>query len=200
MIFKDPNAIKRAVTKISWHPDISGELRVGVSYAMLRFQQMPPKMPLYSYIWNLQNPNFPEKTLAPPSALCTMVFNPKHQDVIAGGSYNGSLSFFDTRKGNSSVLKPTETTILEKSHHEPVYDIYWLTVGKTGTECISTSTDGRLLFWDMRNLGNGPMDELKLNDTYTMPGASEPSTQLLGGTSLEYNPEAGPLKYLVGSE
>jgi hypothetical protein len=39
MIFKDPNAIKRAVTKISWHPDISGEMRIGVSYAMLKFQQ-----------------------------------------------------------------------------------------------------------------------------------------------------------------
>ena len=32
MIFKDPNAVKRAVTKISWHPDMS-EPRVGVSYA-----------------------------------------------------------------------------------------------------------------------------------------------------------------------
>ena len=38
MIFKDPNPIKRAVTKISWHPDQSTDLRVGVSYAMLRFQ------------------------------------------------------------------------------------------------------------------------------------------------------------------
>ena len=32
MIFKDPNTVKRAVTKISWHPDMS-EPRVGVSYA-----------------------------------------------------------------------------------------------------------------------------------------------------------------------
>jgi dynein intermediate chain 2 len=153
-------------------------------------------MPLYSYIWNLANPNFAEKTLAPPSALCTMVFNSKHQDVIAGGSYNGSLSFFDMRKGNSSVLKPTETTILELSHHEPVYDIYWLTVGKTGTECISTSTDGRLLFWDMRKLKDGPYDTLLLEDTY----GEDSHKKILGGTSLEYNPEAGPLKYLVGSE
>jgi len=37
MIFKDPNQIKRAITKISWHPDVSTDLRVGVSYAMLRF-------------------------------------------------------------------------------------------------------------------------------------------------------------------
>ena len=38
MIFKDPNKIKRAVTKIAWHPETT-ELRVGVAYAMLRFQQ-----------------------------------------------------------------------------------------------------------------------------------------------------------------
>jgi dynein intermediate chain 2 len=33
MIFKDPNHIKRAVTKISWHPEASIEMRVGTSYA-----------------------------------------------------------------------------------------------------------------------------------------------------------------------
>ena len=60
MIFKDPNPIRRAVTKISWHPEATSDLRIGVSYAMLRFQQMPPKMPLNSYIWNLNNPNSPE--------------------------------------------------------------------------------------------------------------------------------------------
>ena len=56
MIFKDPNQIKRAATKIAWHPDQS-EMRVGVTYAMLRFQQMPKDMPRESYIWNLQNPD-----------------------------------------------------------------------------------------------------------------------------------------------
>ena len=45
MIFKDPNNIKRAATKIVWHPDATTEMRVGVSYAQLRFQQMPPNMP-----------------------------------------------------------------------------------------------------------------------------------------------------------
>lgn len=165
MIFKDPNTVKRAVTKISWHPEVSTDLRVGVSYAMLRFQQMPPRMPMSSYIWHLNNPNTPEKTLTPPSALCTMVFNHKNSDIIVGGSYNGSLSFFDQRKGSSSgVIKPVETTLLEKSHHDPVYDVYWLTVGKSGTECVSTSTDGRILWWDMKKLGDGPVDELILSE------------------------------------
>ena len=36
MIMKDPNSKKRAVTNIKWHPETS-ELRVGATYAMLRF-------------------------------------------------------------------------------------------------------------------------------------------------------------------
>jgi dynein intermediate chain 2 len=36
MIFKDPNQVKRAATKIAWHPDTS-EMRLGATYAMLRF-------------------------------------------------------------------------------------------------------------------------------------------------------------------
>ena len=199
MIFKDPNPVRRAVTKINWHPEATTEQRVGVSYAMLRFQQMPPRMPLNSYIWNLNNPNAPEKTLSPPSSLCTMVFNHKNSDIIVGGSYNGSLSFFDQRKGSSSgVIKPVETTMLDKSHHDPVYDVYWLTVGKSGTECVSTSTDGRLLWWDMKKLGDGPVDELILSETFQVN--DQPVTKILGGTCLEYNQDAGPLKYLIGTE
>lgn len=37
MIFKDPNKIKRAVTRIAWHPEAT-ELRVGCAYASMRFQ------------------------------------------------------------------------------------------------------------------------------------------------------------------
>jgi len=89
-------------------------------------------MPRESYIWNLSNPNFPEKTLLAPSPLCSMAFNQKNPDIVVGGSYNGSLSFFDTRAGDASgVVKPFRTTILEKSHHDPVYDVDWKTVGKT---------------------------------------------------------------------
>jgi len=198
MIFKDPNNIKRAVTKIAWHPE-TNDPRIGAAYAMLRFQQMPPNMPKASYIWNLQNPNKPEKTLEAPSPLCTMVFNHKINDIVVGGSYNGSLSFFDQRKGHSSgVLKPFETTVLEKSHHDPVYDIYWLTLGKSGSECASTSSDGRLLWWDMKKLGDGPVDELVMESHSEVDG--KPTSKIMGGTSLEYSSDHSPIKYLVGTE
>lgn len=50
-----------------------------------------------SYVWNLNNPNFPEKTLLGPSPLCSLAFNHKNSEIIVGGAYNGSLSYFDTR-------------------------------------------------------------------------------------------------------
>mmetsp|Transcript_18941 Transcript_18941/g.13561 ORF Transcript_18941/g.13561 Transcript_18941/m.13561 type:complete len:224 (+) Transcript_18941:455-1126(+) len=159
---------------------------------------MPPNMSKAAYIWNLKNPNFPEKTLEPPSPLCTMVFSHKNNELIVGGSYNGSLSFFDQRKGNpAGVLKPTETTILEKSHHDPVYDVFWSQTSKTGTEVISTSTDGRILWWDMKKLGDGPFEELTLKENIMIDGKAQP--KVLGATSLEYTSD-NALKYLVGTE
>jgi len=151
-------------------------------------------MPFDSYIWNLNNPNVPEKTLTPPSPLCTSVFNPKTPQTLAGGCYNGSLCFFDLLKGNSSgVVTPAMKTVLEKSHHDPVYDIYW-TISKSNTECVSTSTDGRILWWDTRNLA-APTDSFMMEADLDGKG-----TKILGGTRLDYNSEAGPVKYLVGTE
>ena len=79
-----------------------------------------------------------------------------------------------------------------------MYDVFWLTVGKSGTECVSTSTDGRLLWWDQKKLGDGPVEELVLSENFNIEGV--PTPKVLGGTSLEYNSDAGPLKYLVGTE
>lgn len=156
-------------------------------------------MPKTSYIWNLNNPNSPEISLEPTSPLCTLAFSQKNSDLVVGGSYNGSICFFDRRdsKNSNGSIRPALTSVLEKSHADPVYDVYWI-AGKAGSECVSTSTDGRLLWWDQRNLEAGPTEELKLVEDFTVNGKTVP--KVLGGTSLEYNADASPLKYLVGTE
>lgn len=160
---------------------------------------MPKDMPRESFIWNLNEPNFPEKTLLPPSPLCSLAFNPKNANLVVGGSYNGSLSFFDLSVGSASgVIRPIKTTVLEKSHHDPVYDVQWSTVGKSGSECFSISTDGRLLWWDYKDVEGVPRDQLILADK--IPCKDGLYEKVMGGTSLEYNSEVGPLKYLVGTE
>jgi len=50
----------------------------------------------------------------------------------------------------------------------------------------------------MKKLSDGPVDELLLSEVF--PQGDGSVTKVLGGTSLEYNQDAGPLKYLVGTE
>ena len=81
---------------------------------------------------------------------------------------------------------------MEKSHHDPVSDVFWVS-SKTGHQCISVSTDGQMLWWDTRKLEE-PIDSLILATD------SKGGGMTLGGSSLEYNTEAGPTKFLVGTE
>eukprot|EP00744_Colponema_vietnamica_P003227 GILI01004977.1.p1 GENE.GILI01004977.1~~GILI01004977.1.p1 ORF type:complete len:582 (-),score=174.73 GILI01004977.1:310-2055(-) len=192
MLFKDQSDVKRSVNKISWHPE--GPTKLAVSYSILRFQQMPDDMPVQSYIWDVNNPNTPDRELLPQSPLCSIVYNHKNADTLVGGCYNGLIAFWDLRRPGSA---PVEQSIIEKSHHDPVYDIFWLH-SKTGNECVSASTDGRMLWWDTRKLGE-PTDSLILTDGIPNPN-NRNQEKILGGTALEYNPEAGPTKYLAGTE
>ena len=97
------------------------------------------KMSQKSYIWDINNPNTPETELVPSHPLCCLAYNPKDTHVLVGGSYNGLINTFDTRKGSN----PIEVSLIEKSHRDPVYDVEWL-AGKTAYECASTSTDGQV--------------------------------------------------------
>lgn len=183
-VFRDPNGLKRSAVKISWHPELSNKL--AVSYAIMQFQSMPANMPLASYIWDVNNPNHPDAEVIPSSPLCSLVYNPRSPDQLVGGSYNGLVGFWDLRKGSAPVL----SSVIEKSHHDPVYDVCWVQ-SRSGNECCSVSTDGMMLWWDIRKLKEGPTDSMKLAD---------PSGSSYGATCLEYNSDAGPTRYLVGTE
>ena len=186
-VFKDINETKRTVTDISWYPD--GGKKLAVSFAIMQFQDYRcDKMSADSYIWDVQNPNKPEETLKPSSPLCCLEYNPKDSYLIVGGSYNGLVQVWDTRTGSA----PKEQSIIEKSHRDPVYSIAWLS-GKTATECASTSTDGQVLWWDIRKLGE-PTDALMLEEKGGEAG------RLMGGVSMEYSSVSGPTKFLVGTE
>jgi dynein intermediate chain 2, axonemal len=152
-------------------------------------------MPQQSYVWDIYNPNTPDVELLPPSPLCCLRFNPKNSDSLVGGCYNGLITFYDLRRSGGSASKeitPFSTSVIEKSHHDPVYDIFWIN-SKTGNQCVSVSTDGQILWWDTKRLSE-PTDSLQLCTDVKANG------QILGGSSMEYNSEAGPSKYLVGTE
>jgi len=115
-------------------------------------------------------------------------YNHKNSDYLVGGCYNGIINHYDLRKGPTPAAKSS----VEVSHYDPVYDVVWLQ-SKTGSECASVSTDGRLLFWDVRKLSE-TTDECQLTDG----GKDKPKT--LGGVALEWMQEAGPTKFLIGTE
>jgi dynein intermediate chain 2 len=95
--------------------------------------------------------------------------------------------------GSGKEVLPFSCSVIEKSHHDPVYDVFWIN-SKTGNQAVSVSTDGQMLWWDTRRLSE-PSDSIKLSiDSKAV------NEVVLGGSSLEYNSEAGPSKYLVGTE
>ncbi|KAJ3337869.1 Dynein intermediate chain 2, axonemal [Kappamyces sp. JEL0680] len=119
-VYRDPNSIKRAATYLSWYPE-EGH-KIAVAYSVLQFQGMPANMSLDSYIWDVENPNAPDQTLTPTSPLVCIKYNPKDPHILVGGSYNGLLSYWDTRKG----AFPVDTSPQEKSHRDPVYNVAWV--------------------------------------------------------------------------
>ncbi|KAI8915968.1 WD40-repeat-containing domain protein [Gorgonomyces haynaldii] len=182
-VYRDPNPVKRAASYVSWYPD-DGH-KIAVAYSVLQFQAMPANMSYDSYIWDIESPNAPDLALTPPSPLVCIEYNPKDPHILVGGSYNGLLSFWDTRKGSF----PVDTSSLEKSHRDPVYSVQWVQ-SKSGSEFFSTSTDGQVLWWDIRKL---------TEPTETMSIDPEKNGNIVGGTVLDFETTM-PTKFMIGSE
>lgn len=182
-VYRDPNTIKRAATSVSWYPD-EGH-KIAVAYSILQFQSMPANMSLNSYIWDVEIPNCPDQTLTPSSPLTCLQYNPKDPHVLVGGYYNGLLSYWDTRKGSF----PADTSSLEKSHRDPVYSVNWVQ-SKSGAEFFSTSTDGQVLWWDIRKLTE-PTESMQIDP--------EKNGTIVGGTVLDFETTM-PTKFMIGGE
>mmetsp|Transcript_50908 Transcript_50908/g.80759 ORF Transcript_50908/g.80759 Transcript_50908/m.80759 type:complete len:578 (-) Transcript_50908:95-1828(-) len=186
-LFKDPADEKRSVTKLSWHPE--GGSKIVGSYSTLRFQRMTEEMPMSSFVWDISERNVPLTELRTPSPLVCCEYNSSKQpDWLVAGCYNGILNWYDLKRGPTPCMKSK----VEVSHWDPVYDVVWIQ-SKTAQDCASVSSDGRLLFWDVRKL-----DEVV--DECTLTDGGKPNEKVLGGTCLEWMMEAGAKKFLVGSE
>nr|XP_008511391.1 PREDICTED: dynein intermediate chain 2, axonemal isoform X2 [Equus przewalskii] len=185
-VFRDPQEIKRPATHLSWHPD--GNRKLAVAYSCLDFQRAPEGMSHDSYIWDLENPNRPEIVLKPSSPLVTLEYNPKDSHVLLGGCYNGQIACWDTRKGSLVA----ELSTIEFSHRDPVYGTIWLQ-SKTGTECFSASTDGQVMWWDIRKMSE-PTEVVIMDIT-----KKEQLENALGAISLEFESTL-PTKFMVGTE
>lgn len=183
-ILHDPSSVRRTVSSLDWSSD---SRRVVGAYAILNFQdeRMSRNVSCDSYIWNLERPNAPSSVLSGPSPLCCLQFNPRSPDLLVGGCYNGLVALFDSR---TSDPKPTDQTLIDNSHHDPVYQVSWIQ-SKTGNMCASSSTDGQILWWDIRRMQE-PVNSVKLGDN---------AGNVFGCSSMAYS-MLTPHKYLVGTE
>uniref|UniRef100_A0A0V0J856 Dynein intermediate chain 3, ciliary n=1 Tax=Schistocephalus solidus TaxID=70667 RepID=A0A0V0J856_SCHSO len=185
-VFRDINEHKRSATHISWFPD--GPTKLAVAYCNTDFQVDGPDVCIDSYIWDVANTNTPDMVMKPSSPLVSIEFNPKDTHTLIGGCYNGQLAFWDRRKGSV----PVDSSPVEKSHSDPVWKVIWIQ-SKTGTEFFSTSTDGKVLWWDVRKLTE-PTDILYLDMT-----KEQNNICAVGAYSLEYESTL-PTKFMAGSE
>lgn len=189
-LFKNNNEEpKRMVTNLSWHPD--GSHRIAASYSVLRFQEKTMNYGNESYIWDVNNPNAALETLKPPSPVVKLAYNHKNTDQLAFGCYNGVVGVWDLRvnKRTASIVSEIET-----SHCEPVVDLFWLS-SKGGNEFVTCSTDGKVIWWDYRNISQ-PTDVLTITENQS---SSSAPAKIVGATSMEYVADYGP-KYLIGTE
>ena len=187
-ICRDPNgSSSRSVTNLSWHPDDGRKL--AVAYSNLDFQKTPANMPMSSYIWDVENPNVPDMEIQPSSPLVCIKYNPKDPHILVGGAYSGIVAFWDTRKGSYAV----DSSSVEKSHRDPVYTAAWVQsktgkcstrehvsiniLCKIGAEFFSASTDGQVLWWDIRKLSE---------PTESMLVDPEKNGQRVGATILDF--------------
>jgi dynein intermediate chain 2 len=118
--------------------------------------------------------------------------------MLAAGLYNGQVLFWDLRSDKPAAITPGEsekpkTTEAEKSHYDAVLDVVWPN-SKTGSECISCSPDGKVLWWDMKNYQQGPICTATVTDGSTPDGG-----RTLGATRIGDSLEQ-PMKVLIGTE
>eukprot|EP00033_Pygsuia_biforma_P003171 GCRY01003479.1.p1 GENE.GCRY01003479.1~~GCRY01003479.1.p1 ORF type:complete len:569 (-),score=172.78 GCRY01003479.1:437-2143(-) len=202
VVLKDPHQQKRSVMDISWCPDGSGKF--AAAYCNMKFLGFTQTTPLDAYIWHIDQPNHPDLVLKPPSPLCSLAYNPKDPHLLLGGTYTGIVGCWDTRKGGSAV----DTTPVEKGHRDPVTRVAWIQ-SKSGSECLTISTDGRALWWDTRKLSEAaetlPLEIKGLGpaNSNALAGVGNPgpgiSTGTVGGFSLDYD-FSMPTRFMVGSE
>ncbi|KAG9429734.1 Dynein intermediate chain 2, axonemal [Apis mellifera carnica] len=96
-------------------------------------------------IWAPKNPNKALYTLKSQIPLMTVEFNPRDHVVLASGLMSGQVCYWDMRTGEN----PIGTSHEYVSHRHPAIHVFWIP-SKTCTDIFSASTDGLVLWWDMR--------------------------------------------------
>ncbi|KAH0540922.1 hypothetical protein KQX54_020523 [Cotesia glomerata] len=211
--FKDPEAIPRPITQLSWSPD-QGK-RLAASYCFTEFQRVSSDLNSCSYIWDIdsglyreylvsitlskdkslffncsENPNVAFMGLKAVDSLLTIQFNPHDPSMLISGLMSGQVCSWDIRTSDTPIF----ISHLQYSHKNPVNCILW-TNSKTNTEFFSGSTDGTICWWDIRMLRK-PTEILIMDLENPIRGDT---VKAVGVSSLQFEPTIGT-KFMAGME
>lgn len=114
------------------------------------------------------------------SEILTIAFNSKNPHILGAGCANGTATIFDLKENKQISTK------LEESHSESISDFVWLK-SKNGTEFVTCSTDGRVIWWDIKN----NYTSIEPDKPLVLIDKENEVEKEYGGTKIEYNPEAG---------
>lgn len=213
-VFKDTSIFKRSVSKVCFSPE--EQHKVAIAYKLHDSENtvLVDKNKLPCLVWDINNPNTPINILYPTnnSEIVTCAFNSKYPYILGCGCSNGNVLIFDLRTSKLMV-----TSKLEYCHSETIRDFVWLK-SKYGTEFVTTSTDGKVIWWDIRDLQT-PKKIYLCPDSAEIKEPGKPENEAdwiknpnyknfllvegekeYGGLKIDYNPEAGATRFLIVTE
>lgn len=220
-VFKDICEYPRSVSKVCFSPEEQHLIAIAYKLKENESTSLVDRSKLPCLIWNTNNPNTPKHALYPNTntEIITCAFNNKISNILGVGCQIGTILIFDLK--TDKLLIASE---LKYCHAEPVRDFVWLK-SKHGTDFVTTSTDGKVIWWDIRDI-NIPKkiylcpDGAEIKDTtkedaewvknpkykhFLLIAKTDDKDENdvgkeYGGLKIEYNPEAGASKFLIVTE
>lgn len=187
-VYRDPPPV-RPISSICWQPE--GGSRFAVTYLDVDYNRNP-RAPILSYIWDVENANYPETTLTPPCALLDLQYNPRELALLAGGLVNGQVGVWDRRAPARAVLACPPHV----AHREFVRNVLFINA-KSGMEFFSAGPDGACKWWDIRNMSE-PTDEMII-DVVKSSFDVQSMAHATGVSALEFEPTI-PTRFMCGTE
>lgn len=165
---------------------------MAISHCNVNFQEDPNTVDAFkqSYIWEIENPNAPLFTLEPPSSCLCLEYSQKDPTSLVAGLFSGQVAAWDTRSGTA----PVAASDREVGHRNPVKSVMWIN-SKSGSEFFSGSSDGQVIWWDIRKL-QVPLERLLMDPIRTDDQFLERS---FGVSVLEYETTI-PTRFMCGTE
>lgn len=187
--FVDPG--ERPISSIAWTYEDNS--KIVVSYCNKKYPVTGQvNKNTTCFIWDIDNANEVFADFTPPSCCWKIACSPTNANLIIGGLEDGRVSIFDIRaQKEPSAISPTHL-----AHRDPVSALLFVT-SRLNNEFFSGSSDGRCMWWDIRDL-SAPIDSLLI----TIKDSSSPYLGLMnteGISALQFD-KSFPTRFLCGTD